>query len=154
MRKEDLVARPVRHALKESQRHLTIWYDSKAGNLTMKQEGIHITQLPPDDVIFQHKIEDYDDGDTRHVQFHVVFKGYRHVILASHNRKSKLTVLSFNKKKEFVSTGTFPLELQDDIMSWKLALYYNVESGNFLLFINGKAFLSMPYKASLALQGP
>ena len=39
-------------------------------------------------------------------------------------------------------------------MQWKLALYYNVESGNFLLAINDKAFLGMPYKASLAPPGP
>ena len=39
-------------------------------------------------------------------------------------------------------------------MQWKLALYYNVESGNFLLVVNDKAFLSMPYKASLAPPGP
>ena len=39
-------------------------------------------------------------------------------------------------------------------MQWKLALYYDVESGNFLLVINGKAFISMPYKASLSPPGP
>ena len=39
-------------------------------------------------------------------------------------------------------------------MQWKLALYYHVESGNFLLAINDKAFHGMPYKASLAPPGP
>ena len=105
MLKNDLAVKPVRHALKESQRRLTIWYDSKAEHLTMKQEGIHIAQLPPvveSDEIFYHKIEDTDNGDTRLVSFHAVFKGQRHVIVASHNRKRKLTVLSFNKKKEFI----------------------------------------------------
>ena len=39
-------------------------------------------------------------------------------------------------------------------MQWKLALYYNVQSGNFLLAINDIAFLFMPYKASLSPPGP
>ena len=47
VRKEDLEAKPARHTLKESQRHLSIWFDSKADHLTMKQEGLHIVQLPP-----------------------------------------------------------------------------------------------------------
>ena len=70
VRKRALAAKPVRHALKEGQRHLSIWYDSKAEHLTMKQEGVHMPQLPPiveRDVIYQHKIEKTDDGDTRQV---------------------------------------------------------------------------------------
>ena len=47
VRKEDLEAKPARHTLKESQRHRSIWFDSKADHLTMKQEGLHIVQLPP-----------------------------------------------------------------------------------------------------------
>ena len=56
--------------------------------------------------------------------------------------------------KKLSAPGTFPLKLQDNIMQWKLALYYEVESGNFLLIINDKAFLSMPFKASLSPTGP
>ena len=61
-------------------------------------------------------------------------------------------VLSFSKKLS--APGIFPLKLQDNILQWKLALYYNVESGSFLLAINDKAFLGMPYKATLAPPGP
>ena len=42
------------------------------------------------------------------------------------------------------------MKLQDDELQWKLALNYDVENGNFVLFINNKAFLSMLYKSSLA----
>ena len=61
-------------------------------------------------------------------------------------------ILCFSKKLS--APDTFPLKLQDNIMQWKLALYYDVESGKFLLVINDKAFLGMPYKASLSPPGP
>ena len=44
--------------------------------------------------------------------------------------------------------------MQDDKLQWKLALDYDVKNGNFVLYINDKAFLSLPYKASLAPPGP
>ena len=61
-------------------------------------------------------------------------------------------ILCFSKKLS--APDTFPLKLQDNIMQWKLALYYDVESGKFLLVINDKDFLGMPYKASLSPPGP
>ena len=51
--------------------------------------------------------------------------------------------------KKLSAPGVFPLKMQDDILQWKLALYYDAENDDFILHINGKAFLSLPYKASL-----
>ena len=44
----------------------------------------------------------------------------------------------------------FPLKLQDDKLQWKLAVCYYVQMDEFVLHINGRAFLTLPYKASLA----
>ena len=44
--------------------------------------------------------------------------------------------------------------LQDDELGWKLAVDYGVEDDKFTLFINGRAFISLPYKASLATPVP
>ena len=56
--------------------------------------------------------------------------------------------------KKLSAPGVFPIKLQDDIMQWKLALNYDAENGDFVLYINDIAFHSMPYKASLAPPGP
>ena len=44
--------------------------------------------------------------------------------------------------------------LQDDKLGWKLAVDYGVQDDKFVLFINGRAFLALPYKASLATPVP
>lgn len=46
--------------------------------------------------------------------------------------------------KRLSEPGVFPLKLQADELQWKLALCYDAEKGNLLLYINNKAFLSMP----------
>ena len=38
--KESLAMEPIRYMLKESQRYLSIRYDSFAGHLTMKHQGV------------------------------------------------------------------------------------------------------------------
>ena len=56
--------------------------------------------------------------------------------------------------KTLSQAGIFPLVLQDDELGWKLAVDYGVEDDKFTLFINGRAFISLPYKASLATPVP
>ena len=57
----------------------------------------------------------------------------------------------FGKKKEIVrgkklsQPGVFPVRLQDDEMSWKLSLGYDTEKNIFVLWINDRAFLLLPY---------
>jgi len=35
--------------------------------------------------------------------------------------------------------------MQDDELSWKLSLDYDIQNDVFILFINDEAFLKMPY---------
>ena len=51
--------------------------------------------------------------------------------------------------KTLTEPGVFPLVLQDDELGWQLAADYGVEDDKFILFVNGRAFLTLPYKASL-----
>ena len=51
--------------------------------------------------------------------------------------------------KTLTEPGVFPLVLQDDELGWQLAADYCVEDDKFILFVNGRAFLTLPYKASL-----
>ena len=44
--------------------------------------------------------------------------------------------------------------MQADKLQWKLAVNYDVQKDKFFLFINGHAFLNLPFKATLAPPGP
>ena len=48
----------------------------------------------------------------------------------------------------------FPIVLQDNELQWKLAVEYDAQKEVFILCINGRAFLTLPHKASLATPVP
>ena len=61
--------------------------------------------------------------------------------------------LSFYSKK-LSDPGTFPLKLQDNLLSWKLSLYYDMQADQFILHVNDIPFLKMPYQAEVSPSGP
>ena len=57
-------------------------------------------------------------------------------------------------RKKLSQPGIFPMQLINDQLSWKLSLDYDFPSDKFLLYINGKAFLELPYQAEVIPTGP
>ena len=56
--------------------------------------------------------------------------------------------------KKLSHPGTFPLKLLDNELQWKLSLDYDVQQDVFMLFINDRAFLEMPFQAEVSPTGP
>ena len=46
MSKKRLAAKPVKYALKDSQRHMSIGYNLEADHLTMRYQGVDADKLP------------------------------------------------------------------------------------------------------------
>ena len=66
--KEKLANRPIKYALKGSQRYLSIGYDFEEDHLTLTHEGVDVDKLPPVEntlQIFQNKIVDTSSDSTR-----------------------------------------------------------------------------------------
>ena len=66
--KEILASKPIKHFLKNLQKHLSIGYDMLSGRLTMKYDGTDTEKLPPlkkDLLIYQNKIVDVTVNDQR-----------------------------------------------------------------------------------------
>ena len=161
--KESLAAKPVKHVLEKSQSHISIWFDLAADHLKLNYEGMGADKFPAVEKklqICQNKIVVESNADYRQTQFHAVYDNKRYVITVTYQKKRKMIELRFNKRKEvarnkkLTQPGVFPMKLQDDELSWKLSLYYEVQEDAFVLFINDVPFLWLPYQAEIEHSGP
>ena len=83
-----------------------------------------------------------------------------HVVTAEYHKKVKKIELKFEKvkvlarNKKLTDPSTFPLKLQGNNTSWKLSLGFDQHQKVFVLSINDKPFLMLPYQAEAIPPGP
>ena len=51
----------------------------------------------------------------------------------------------FAKGKRLTEPGLFPINIKVDDLRWKLTLGFDKMRDSFLLWVNGEAFLMLPY---------
>jgi len=160
--KASLAAKPAKHLLKDYQNFLSISYDTKSERPTMTFNGKNPDKLPPvkqDQMIYQNKIVDISNHEQRHLQFHTVFDNEKQVITVTYIKKRQMLQLKFGKNKQIArgklsKPSLFPMKLQHDLLNWKVSLQYVVDGDKFILLINDKPFLSLPFKANATSAEP
>ena len=98
------------------------------------------------------EIEDRTVGDMRLVKFPIRKAGKHHNLLLSHNTKTQITKLQFDKYKATVvdkalsaGDGLWPLQINHEELKLEIeAARYNSEANTFEINFNGQAYLSLP----------